>query len=492
MSTLIYYLRFSSSKQQDGTSIERQHDLCDSYSRIHNLGPVDHVYKDEGKSGYTGANLSKGELGDLLEDLQNGTFRPPVTVLCESVDRISRGEIQVASGLVQELQQYCTLITVMDQQVYQQGKYDLVGMVTLLVKSSLAREESEKKAKRSRDTHNFNRAAGKYLNDKIKRYLQMSPDRLKSESTVIPEEAEFIRELFKLKRMGYGVHRLLKAQHQLRGDLPEYGKTSLMALFKDRELVDRGIISGTDFTMVQVDRPKVTGGRRNPTNLLRGVLHCGYCGAKLIYKAPSNGSLSGTLLCNTRNIKGSSVCDFPYINYQRFEGLMLDSLGLLARELFTHKIVDIAALEARQEELEASLTEIGQNILNVSRSMARFPDLLEQSLVPFEKERQDATDELAKVKEEYAEAVSNSEDIQLVAPTTDEERTAFNLRLTKAVSKLTVELSKDGKRYRVKGDKSDVGVIIDRDLTEWRLYDQIANKESDTPEPALEFGEEFE
>lgn len=484
MTTLIY-CRYSSSHQHDGESIERQITLCNQAARLHQLDPVTHVYKDEGKSAFSGANLS-GKLGELLHDLEQGIYKGPVTLLVESVDRLSRGEIQDASGLVQRLQQHCTLITVGDNHVYHQGKFDLVGMITLLVKAATAREESEKKSLRSKATHAKAKAEGRHQNTKVKRYLQVAPDKLKANTTVVPEEIPFIRELFRLKRLGYGVRRIQTMQHEFRGDLPPYGRTGLVLLFKDTELVERGIISETDLVMVKVDTPEwnKAGGRRSPKNLFRGIFRCGYCGARIVFKA-------GSLLCNTKNVGGKAACDFPAISYKKFEPLFLDSLSLFARDLFAHKVVDVEAIKTNKEALETSLIVLDSRIDNIVGALSDMPEQLAKALSPIKAEITAKKTELAEVTKDYEEAVASLETVQLETPTTDEERTAFNLRLTKAVSQLTIHLSKDGQRFLVKGDKSDVGVILDRGLTSWRLYDQPMSKDDDE-EITLEFGEEFE
>lgn len=487
--TTLYYLRFSTAKQADGQSIHRQTTLLDSYRLQYGLEAPSHIYSDLGVSAFTGSNL-EGQLGELLQDLKDGVYKAPVTVLVESVDRLSRGEIQDASALVQLIQTHSTLITVMDGHRYEQGKFDLVGMITQLVKSATAREESEKKSNRAKSVYAKARAEGKRQNTQCKRWLKVAPD--KASLSVIPEEAAFIRELFKLKRDGYGLRRLLAKSDTLKGSLKPYSYSALARLFHDEELVTYGVITETDFILAKGELKIIKGGRPTASNLFKGILCCGQCGKNLVYKAASGTRIYPYLHCTTRNLRGVTHCDFPLMNYSFLEPLLLDSLSLLARELFTHKVIDVEALKASKEELEASLIVLNNRIQNVIAALSDMPEELATALAPIKTAITDNKLKLERVTGEYQDAVANLEDVSLVTPTTEAERISFNLRLSKTLSKLVVKLSEDGSHFLIKGKNSNVTLMLDRALTRWELDDRATSADNDVGEPSLEFGPDFE
>ena len=85
----IIYARWSSLEQSKGSSLERQMDICERFCLEQGWEVIDRL-RDEGKSAYTGANLSEGELGTLTKRVENDLLREPTVLVVEQLDRISR------------------------------------------------------------------------------------------------------------------------------------------------------------------------------------------------------------------------------------------------------------------------------------------------------------------------------------------------------------------------------------------------------------------
>ena len=114
------YTRFSSLKQSDGSSEDRQQALIGSWLELHpdvqyhpNLSP-----SDLGVSGYSGRHLEAG-LGELLEEAKSGRIGEGWFVLVEAYDRLGRLEPLVMINLLQQLiNTGVTLVTLDDNQEY--------------------------------------------------------------------------------------------------------------------------------------------------------------------------------------------------------------------------------------------------------------------------------------------------------------------------------------------------------------------------------------
>jgi len=101
MTTAYSYIRFSSVKQNQGNSIQRQQELIDEWK--HNNPTINFSeknYEDLGLSGFTAKNLENGELGLFREAVELGKIEKGDILLVESVDRIGRMEFDRLSSLI--------------------------------------------------------------------------------------------------------------------------------------------------------------------------------------------------------------------------------------------------------------------------------------------------------------------------------------------------------------------------------------------------------
>src|ERR1700751_364966 len=87
------YARFSSRRQADGHSLERQLEIARAwYTReIAPLGlPLDDLKCDDGYSAYRGQQVTKGSLGHFLAEIKAGSVAKGSILIAENLDRISR------------------------------------------------------------------------------------------------------------------------------------------------------------------------------------------------------------------------------------------------------------------------------------------------------------------------------------------------------------------------------------------------------------------
>src|SRR5208283_2389608 len=110
--TAYSYRRFSSRRQGDGTSLQRQKDLAEEVATANGWRLID-LPPDEGVSAFKitdademkAANFHKGTLGAFLKRVQAGEIRRGSVLILERLDRFSRNYFDVVFPVWLELLQ---------------------------------------------------------------------------------------------------------------------------------------------------------------------------------------------------------------------------------------------------------------------------------------------------------------------------------------------------------------------------------------------------
>jgi predicted site-specific integrase-resolvase len=97
---LYLYVRYSSLKQQDGTSLDRQMRVAREVAAELGL-PIEEVMFDKGVSGFTGANRLRGELGAFLARIEAGEIARGSVLIVENQDRLSRERTFTVLGMIE-------------------------------------------------------------------------------------------------------------------------------------------------------------------------------------------------------------------------------------------------------------------------------------------------------------------------------------------------------------------------------------------------------
>ncbi|MEZ8657585.1 recombinase family protein [Vibrio cyclitrophicus] len=464
MTTVLYYTRFSSSKQRDGSSIERQLRLCDSYRLTHKLPSPNHTYTDKGTSAYHSKQL-EGELGQLLHDLKNSVYQKPITILCEAIDRISRASIRDSQTIINSITEHADLVTVSDGKVYTHSDDSLETSLIQLVKSATSREESDKKSKRAKEYWATCKENGIAQNSVCPKYLKLNAD--KKGYTVKDDIADEIRGIYKLLKAGQGI----KKAHQ---SFPSWSPSSIARLRKDERIVEHGIISDTDFWKVQ-STLKTTrkSGAKNSKNLFRSLFECGECGSNLVYVAPrpSRPTWSGHLMCKNRQAKGRAACpNSKNINYNKFEPIFLDFLESVSSELFKSNLAEVEAKKSQLEALVMQHEQLETKVDNLYDALGESPTHRGKAKID---QVEAQLSKLESIKEKLEAEVQGYTDIQLEQPSTDLEREEFNTQLLHAFKSITVKYPTEDNLWFTFDDKFE----ISSDFTRWELIHIDTNEQ---------------
>jgi DNA invertase Pin-like site-specific DNA recombinase len=208
----ISYLRCSTPEQVQGDSIRRQIEAAEDYAAQKGY-ELDRTinFHDEGMSGYSGANRTKGKLGLLLDRLRRGLIPKGTALLVENIDRISREHPLDSITLIKELVTAGMEIhTITNGQVITEARLraDFSCMLMLTFELGRGCGESERKSYLLSKTWKQKRAAitKKKLTSICPQWLELNKEQ--TAFNIIEDRAQVVREIFKLSDEGYGKRRI--------------------------------------------------------------------------------------------------------------------------------------------------------------------------------------------------------------------------------------------------------------------------------------------
>lgn len=350
MITAYSYVRFSSKPQERGDSLRRQTALARKYAAAHNLNLIEASYQDLGISAFKGRNVVEGALGAFLQAVDAGQIKRGSYLLVESMDRISRQQLDEALELfLSIIRRGITIVTLQDGQVYSTEKIKEdkgLSLIVSIMVMSRAHEESATKAKRVQEAWQAKREAGGILTGMGPSWLQLNRETKTWE--VIPERAKTIKYIFQLALEGHGAPTIARQLNEER--VPTLGKAEIwdfalvLYYLKHTAVIGRRtspkanmppakaeyppIISDEVFFSVneKIKRRTNTGGSGKTgdsvANLFSGILYC-ECGARLKYVSSQKDRMY--LQCQHSYAK-AKTCDAPRIPHQELEKSVMEWL----------------------------------------------------------------------------------------------------------------------------------------------------------------------
>lgn len=231
MPKIYSYLRFSSKKQADGDSVNRQLAKTRSFCDRKGYRLEDKTYQDLGLSGWKGKNRTIGALGAFLKAIDEGIIEPGDMLIVESTDRLTREEPMIAFGLFSQIVgSGITLTTLEPEAEYspkhvQDNPYTLHQVLSGLIRGA---EESSIKSKRVRSAFAMMRKTAKGKNGGVIRCWNPRWISVVEEKYVLNANAEIVRLIIKMKLKGIPCAEIAKT-------LNEKGKKPFGNSHKNRE-----------------------------------------------------------------------------------------------------------------------------------------------------------------------------------------------------------------------------------------------------------------
>ena len=198
------YIRFSTDIQKLGDSRRRQKQKIDDYCKKNDL-ELAGSFEDLGLSAYKADHIRKGQLGEFITGLENGSIKSGIALLVESHDRLSRQKPLVAIKQFSKILDLGVEIhTLIDKQVITaESANDNPGVLYTMIGSMMrAYEESQVKSERLKAV---NKAKRERLDKEISTsicpaWMKIVKDkdgnRIKFENN--PESAKTISKIFDL------------------------------------------------------------------------------------------------------------------------------------------------------------------------------------------------------------------------------------------------------------------------------------------------------
>ncbi|MGA9430966.1 MAG: recombinase family protein, partial [Xanthobacteraceae bacterium] len=320
----------STELQLKGDSRRRQLEKSEKYAANHELELADDArLEDIGISAFKGANVRDGALGKFLEAAKAGKIAPGSFLLVESLDRLTRQDINKSLALfLLIINAGINIVTLGDERVYRAEKLDLPDFITSLVIMSRAHEESMIKSQRVSAAWASKRsqARNRPVTAMCPAWLVLSEDR--TQYKTIPERAKVVRAIFDDTVAGIGNYTITRRLNQRH--VPHFGRSkgwhnsyvnkiltnrAVFGEFQPHKMhngkrVPDGepirnyfppIVEKELFYRAQLARAerRVSGGGRKGvfvTNLFSGLAKCSYCGAPMKFESKGASPKGATFL----------------------------------------------------------------------------------------------------------------------------------------------------------------------------------------------------
>ncbi len=204
------YIRFSLPQQIKGDSLRRQTEKSVSLAKKQGW-ELDNTLdlRDLGVSGFRSANLKK-KLGAFLQAIKDGRVKPGDVLIVESLDRLSRAQLDDAYELFRSiLKTGVDIHTLEPEQHFDKTTLnDMIGLIIFLSVAFRAHEESKTKSVR---IHQAWEAKRKRLLEHGERMTKKVPCWLDAETwKPIPKKVAVVKRIFRMVIEGYGLNLIVQ------------------------------------------------------------------------------------------------------------------------------------------------------------------------------------------------------------------------------------------------------------------------------------------
>lgn len=388
----VVYIRWSSSEQGKGSSLERQREDCRRHAADNGWTIVSELV-DDGISAFKGEHALSGALGQFVAEVEAGAYPDGVVLLCEKLDRLSRQEPGKVFLWMMNLAEAGVIIATVDgSRRYSSGNFDMASIIEVVVKAQLSHEESQKKSQRLGAAWAAKRrrliAGEKFvMTRRIPAWLEV----VGTPPSFVPITARcnVVRRIFEETVAGLGKHHIAKNLN--RDEIQPFGRADgwhasyVQKILRNPAVVGelhlarkaRGsrrettgeVIANYYPEVVDADlyqkamramgeRPRRLSGRgRRLVNLFSGLACCGSCGSKMTFRGKGRKQRADGSWVNEDYL----VCD----GYQRGRGCANSSHFNYA--IWEDGILNPIIFEALKDDRSTSHSEIRDLEIEVAK-----------------------------------------------------------------------------------------------------------------------------
>ncbi len=479
----VSYVRFSTPSQAQGNSFERQTDRAAAYCERKGLTLDDSLtLRDLGVSAFKGKNLdATSALGGFLAAVGKGKIAKGTTMIVESLDRLSRMQIESAlQTFLSIINSGIIIVTLSPEQEFAKGRLDMTALIVALTVMSRANEESNSKSERvSAAWLKKQRKASETqtpMTSKCPSWLRLADDRKHFE--VIASAATIIRRVFDMAINGCGMSLIAQKfnQEQVKplGYADRWHVSMIAGILTNRTVLGEyqpktahskqnagepikgyypNVITEDIYYKAQqgIQARLKTRGRRKDgiiNNLFTGIVKDARDNASMVLKLRTSKKRAlNSYLVSAKAIDKVKGSKFLAIPYSGFEQLMLTWL----HEIKPLDLVDGAPVNDISEQLTTAETELAKVNERIAKAKQRmmtddnFDSLLDM-VAELDKQKATLTSEVNKLTVENRNQQDDNltdtqSTIELLSKETGEKLNDLRRRLRAMLAALITEIS---------------------------------------------------
>ena len=472
------YIRFSTPEQKLGNSLARQIDNARAYAKARNLVFDESlVMKDEGLSGYKGTNVTKGELGKFIQEIENGNVAKGSILLLDAADRLSRLPMVNAIALMTRIVSAgITIVTTGDGMEYSNETFanNQMAFISYVLKAQLATNQSAEKSRLLKKAwatkrDNLGTPNSKILTSRAPAWVTY--DKKAEKFFPIKERVAVLQEIFQLSANGVG-QTLIARQFNEKG-VPVFGRgngwhssyiqkilgnRSAIGEMQPHKMIDGKrtpegeaikdyfpqAISPKLFNQVNLKRrAEATFRGKRPEsarNLFTRIAISGYSGSSVIYLNKGKGRKGGAYLVSDKARRGLGE-KYASWSYPKFEDSFLTfvtelNFAQVFQENTTNTELEslkvrVANLQLERERLTATVERIMDSLEQGGQDSARWMQRLKQreaELKSVEADEKDTSNKAEALESVSKNFVANGKTLQKLFQERDNPEIRFRLR----------------------------------------------------------------
>jgi DNA invertase Pin-like site-specific DNA recombinase len=398
------YIRFSSSKQDKGTSLKRQQDLINKWLLKNPEIELSMLtYNDYGKSGFHGDHL-KHDFGRLLDAIESNKIKHGDFILVEAIDRIGRLPTMKAMNILTSIcLRGVKIITLEDNQEYSEDSTaNNAGLFYYLIgKIDMAHQHSKNLSRRiSAAWEDKREKADNGMMVKRKSFWWLTRDRESGMFEVLTDkDKSILNEVFKQFNSGVSYARIVDYLKSLNDD--RFANTSHPAIrqwitsktclgfWEESKIYPQAISDATFYIAQQEHKERSKGKVRGAASghVMAGLVKCNLCGSN--YSVRNHKHSASVMFCGKAK-RGKVHCN----NTKSIPLAILDEFRYQTQIEYLYRIMSSEI----QQEVEKELTGINGKLKDLDLQIERFNDAIGSDKI---KDKSRLYKKLDKAQDEY-------------------------------------------------------------------------------------------
>ncbi|WP_282176690.1 recombinase family protein [Vibrio nereis] len=373
----VTYQRFSSERQKNNSSLDRQTDAQKEWLRQNPNVTIIDSFVDEAMSGWSGKNLENGSLGQLMTAIEDGIIQEGTLILVEHFSRLTRQNIDNAEELIKKIWKAgITLVTVRDNTHYPPSAVnDMALRIRLIVEMEQAYKESEWRSSKVKAsyTRREKQAREQGIVPRIRKPFWLNDD------GTLNHLHQAIKDMFHWYRNGMGQQRIVVALREKYPDtaIQKINPSTVMrwiqaditrGFWRGNRIYEAAIDDAIFYEVQSIHKNRlyenVKPDRKWP---LSGLMKCGVCGRGMSIQKSKNSAPVVRCSSKQRDRSCNRKTTFPYFITHIYMTTVVKKYALRKYSTLTSN-----------KELQQQLHKIESELIKSREYLIELKEFLEQ------------------------------------------------------------------------------------------------------------------